>query len=223
MTTAKLKAVIFDMDGVLIDSEPLWQIAEHKVLTDLGLNISIEETVETTGLRIDQVVAFWYARFPWPNYDNAQTAQAIVDQVVSHILANGEAMTGVISALESCQEMGLKIGLATSSSSDIISAVLNKLAIGSYFDAIKSAEHLSYGKPHPEVYLNCADALNIAPVNCLAIEDSFNGLVAARAANMQTIAIPEKRLSQQPRWIIAHQQLEDLTFLPSFLAQKISC
>ncbi len=221
MSKPQLKAVIFDMDGVLIDSEPVWQIAEHKVMTELGLNISVEDTVETTGLRIDQVVAFWYARFPWPNYDNQQTAQAIVDQVVSHILADGEAMLGVNAALKSCQELGLKIGLATSSSSDIINAVLNKLQIREYFQAIKSAEHLAYGKPHPEVYLNCAVALNIDPINCLAIEDSFNGLVAARAANMQTIAIPEPKFAHLPKWAIAHQQLDDLTFLPEVLASKV--
>ncbi|MEZ9197565.1 hexitol phosphatase HxpB [Shewanella sp. 10N.286.54.B9] len=221
MSKPQLKAVIFDMDGVLIDSEPVWQIAEHKVMTELGLNISVEDTVETTGLRIDQVVAFWYARFPWPNYDNQQTAQAIVDQVVSHILADGKPMLGVITALKSCQDLGLKIGLATSSSSDIINAVLNKLQIREYFQAIKSAEHLAYGKPHPEVYLNCAVALNIDPINCLAIEDSFNGLVAARAANMQTIAIPEPKFSHLPKWAIAHQQLDDLTFLPEVLAAKV--
>lgn len=221
MSKPQLKAVIFDMDGVLIDSEPVWQIAEHKVMTELGLNISVEDTVETTGLRIDQVVAFWYARFPWSNYDNQQTAQAIVDQVVSHILADGEAMLGVNAALKSCQELGLKIGLATSSSSDIINAVLNKLQIREYFQSIKSAEHLAYGKPHPEVYLNCAVALNIDPINCLAIEDSFNGLVAARAANMQTIAIPEPKFAHLPKWAIAHQQLDDLTFLPEVLASKV--
>ena len=221
MGKPELKAVIFDMDGVLIDSEPVWQIAEHKVMTELGLNISIEDTVETTGLRIDQVVTFWYARFPWPNYDNQKTAQAIVDQVVSHITADGEAMLGVISALKSCQDLGLKIGLATSSSSDIINAVLNRLEIREYFQSIESAEHLAYGKPHPEVYLNCANGLNIDPINCLAIEDSFNGLVAARAANMQTIAIPEAKFAGLPKWVIAHQQLDDLTFLPEVLASKV--
>lgn len=220
MSKPELKAVIFDMDGVLIDSEPVWQIAEHKVLTDLGLNISIEDTVETTGLRIDQVVAFWYARFPWPNYDNAQTAQAIVDQVVSYIAVEGAPMVGVIAALKACQEHGLKIGLATSSSSDIINAVLNKLAIGSYFQAIQSAENLAYGKPHPEVYLNCAAALNIDPINCLAIEDSFNGLVAARAANMQTMAIPEPNLASSTKWVIAHHQLASLALLAGFLAAQ---
>ncbi|MFT5789730.1 MAG: HAD superfamily hydrolase (TIGR01509 family) [Shewanella sp.] len=220
MSRPELKAVIFDMDGVLIDSEPVWQIAEHRVMTDLGLNISIEDTVETTGLRIDQVVAFWYARCPWSNYDNKQTAQAIVDQVVSHILVEGTPMQGAITALKTCQQHGLKIGLATSSSSDIIDAVLNKLEIGSYFQAIKSAEHLTYGKPHPEVYLNCADALNIDPINCLAIEDSFNGLVAARAANMQTIAIPEPKFADLTKWVIAHHQLTSLEQLPEFLARN---
>ena len=208
------------MDGVLIDSEPVWQIAIFEVMTKLGLNVSMQDMALTTGLRIDQVVAFWYARFPWPDYRNQETAQAIVHHVVSHISNDGEAMRGVINALQSCQQHKLKIGLATSSSSDIIHAVLNRLQVRSYFEAINSAEHLAHGKPHPEVYLNCAQALNIDPINCLAIEDSFNGLVAARAANMQTIAIPEAQLAAQSKWVIAHQQLNSLEELPDFLATR---
>ncbi|ABZ75056.1 HAD-superfamily hydrolase, subfamily IA, variant 3 [Shewanella halifaxensis HAW-EB4] len=220
MSIPELKAVIFDMDGVLIDSEPVWQIAEHKVLTELGLNVSIEDMTLTTGLRIDQVVDYWYARFPWSNDNHQQTAQAIVDQVVSHISADGEPMKGVIQALKACQKHDLKIGLATSSSSDIIHAVLNRLEIGTYFHAINSAEHLAYGKPHPEVYLSCAQALDIDPINCLAIEDSFNGLVSARAACMQTIAIPEAKHAALSKWVIAHQQLNSLEALPDFLAKR---
>ncbi|MGS0682430.1 hexitol phosphatase HxpB [Shewanella sp. 125m-7] len=218
MANPKLKAVIFDMDGVLIDSEPVWQIAIFEVMTELGLNVSMQDMALTTGLRIDQVVAFWHARFPWPNYRNQETANAIVHHVVSHINADGKPMKGVISALQACQKYGLKIGLATSSSTDIIQAVLNKLAIEPYFEAIKSAEYLAYGKPHPEVYLNCAEALNINPIHCLAIEDSFNGLVSARAANMQTIVIPEAKHAALSKWAIAHQQLVSLEALPHFLA-----
>ncbi|QFU21035.1 hexitol phosphatase HxpB [Shewanella eurypsychrophilus] len=221
MTSPQLKAIIFDMDGILIDSEPSWQKAEFQTMKALGLQLSYEDTLQTTGLRIDQVVSFWYQRFPWDNYDNTATAKAIVDQVVSFIEADGAAMEGVLTALEFCQNQGYKIGLATSSSSAIIEAVLNKLSISKYFDAIQSAEHLAYGKPHPEVYLNCAADLGISPENCLAIEDSFNGLVAARAANMQTIAIPEKEQQDNPKWIIAHHQLADLTELPSFLDSRI--
>lgn len=219
MSKPALKAVIFDMDGVLIDSEPVWQIAIFEVMTKLGIKVSMADMVLTTGLRIDQVVEFWYARSPWQDYNNQQTAQAIVDTVVNHITRDGEAMQGVLDALQACQQHQLKIGLATSSSSQIIKAVLSRLAIANFFDAIESAESLAYGKPHPEVYLNCANALNIDPLNCLAIEDSFNGLIAARAANMQTIAIPEPQHAALGKWVIAHQQLSSLNDLADFLTR----
>ncbi|QYK01096.1 hexitol phosphatase HxpB [Shewanella psychrotolerans] len=218
MSQKILAAVIFDMDGVLIDSEPSWQAAEFNVLSQLGLTISLEEMVQTTGLRIDQVVEFWYQRQPWDNYDNQATADAIVDKVAADILTNGKAMKGVIQALDTCKNRGLKIGLATSSSSPLIDAVMQKLDIRAYFDAICSAESLTFGKPHPEVYLNCAQALDIPPTSCLAIEDSFNGLIAARAANMRSAVIPAPHEAKQPRWAAANCQLSDLTELESYLA-----
>lgn len=221
MSSPRLNAVIFDMDGVLIDSEPVWQIAERKVLRSLGLDLKLADMSQTTGLRIDQVVTFWYQRFPWENYDNQQVAKAIIEQVVEYIKREGKPMPGVTEALSACQKNKLKIGLATSSSSDIVKAVLNKLNIGHYFESWHSAEHLSYGKPHPEVYLNCAAALGIAPTACLAIEDSFNGLIAARAANMQTIAIPENTQADDQKWVIAHQQLNDLKELPNYLEELL--
>lgn len=217
MTLPSLKAVIFDMDGILIDSEPLWQNAEHEVFTSLGLSLNYDEILQTTGLRIDQVVKYWYQRFPWNDYDNDQTSTRIIDRVVKQILNSGRPMSGVIDALVFCQKSGLKIGLATSSSHAIIEAVLNKLNIMHFFDSIHSAEHLAFGKPHPEVYLNCADDLNIPPSQCVAIEDSFNGLIAARAANMHTIAIPAIEQQRESKWIIAHKQLASLQDLSDYL------
>ncbi|QYJ86594.1 hexitol phosphatase HxpB [Shewanella mesophila] len=218
MSQKILAAVIFDMDGVLIDSEPSWQSAELNVFSQLGLAISLEDTLQTTGLRIDQVVEFWYQRHPWDNYDNRATANAIVDQVAAEILTNGQAMNGVIQALDACKNRGLKIGLATSSSSPLIDAVMQKLAIRAYFDAVCSAESLTFGKPHPEVYLQCARVLGVTPTSCLAIEDSFNGLIAARAANMRCAVIPAPHEAEQPRWAAAHHQLRDLTELDGYLA-----
>lgn len=218
MTSPIIHAVIFDMDGILIDSEPAWQQAEHQVMQSLGLPVSFDDCLQTTGLRIDQVVNFWYQRYPWDNYDNHAVATQIVNKVVAHIDAHGAPMTGVVAALDLCKAKGLKIGLATSSSHALVDAVLTKLAITHYFDAIKSAEYLALGKPHPEVYLNCADALDIAPSHCLAIEDSFNGLVAARAANMQTLAIPAPEQRGLAKWAIAHQQVDSLLALPTILA-----
>ncbi|QSX36906.1 hexitol phosphatase HxpB [Shewanella sedimentimangrovi] len=218
MIPSTIQAVIFDMDGVLIDSEPVWQQAEYEVLRDLGLPLQRKDILETVGLRIDQVVDYWYRRLPWDNYDNGAVAAQIVDRVIAYIKNEGTPMAGVLEALACCKARGLKVGLATSSSWTIIDAVLDKLEIRHCFDAMESAEHLAYGKPHPEVYLNCATKLGVPARLCLAIEDSFNGLIAARAATMHTLAIPPAHERDQPRWVIAHERAETLTELPALLA-----
>uniref|UniRef100_Q0HQN2 HAD-superfamily hydrolase, subfamily IA, variant 3 n=1 Tax=Shewanella sp. (strain MR-7) TaxID=60481 RepID=Q0HQN2_SHESR len=217
MTSLSIQAVIFDMDGVLIDSEPLWQRVEYEVLSALGVPVTIETIQQTTGLRIDQCVDYWYHKAPWADYDNAKVSTAIVDKVAEEILRTGEAMQGVQQAIDYCQAKGLKIGLATSSFYAIIEAVLNKLDLSDKFMAVQSAEGLTYGKPHPEVYLNCATALGVDPRYCLAIEDSFNGLIAARAANMQTVAIPAPEQRGQAKWVVAHHQVDSLLDLPTIL------
>ncbi|QXN24614.1 hexitol phosphatase HxpB [Shewanella putrefaciens] len=217
MTSLSIQAVIFDMDGVLIDSEPLWQRVEYEVLSALGVPVTIETIQQTTGLRIDQCVDYWYHKAPWADYDNAKVSTAIVDKVAEEILRTGEAMQGVQQAIDYCQAKGLKIGLATSSFYTIIEAVLSKLGLSDKFMAVQSAEGLTYGKPHPEVYLNCAAALGVDPRYCLAIEDSFNGLIAARAANMQTVAIPAPEQRGEAKWIIAHHQADSLLDLPAIL------
>ena len=221
MTSLSLQAVIFDMDGVLIDSEPLWQQIELEVLSALGVPVTIEAIHQTTGLRIDQCVDYWYRRAPWPHYDNAKVSQTIVDKVAREISRSGQAMLGVRQTMAHCQALGLKIGLATSSSTPLIEAVLSKLALGDKFMSVQSAENLTYGKPHPEVYLNCAKALNVDPRYCLAIEDSFNGLIAARAANMQTVAIPAPEQQGDSKWVIAHHQAHSLLDLPAILANYV--
>lgn len=217
MTSLSIQAVIFDMDGVLIDSEPLWQRVEYEVLSALGVPVTIETIQQTTGLRIDQCVDYWYHKAPWADYDNAKVCKAIVDRVAEEILKTGEAMQGVQQAIEYCQAKGLKIGLATSSFYTIIEAVLSKLSLRDKFMAVQSAEGLTYGKPHPEVYLNCAAALGVDPRYCLAIEDSFNGLIAARAANMQTVAIPAPEQRGEAKWVVAHHQADSLLDLPAIL------
>nr|WP_243879964.1 HAD hydrolase-like protein [Shewanella algae] len=117
------------MDGILIDSEPVWQQAEYQVLQQLGMTVSREAIQQTTGLRIDQVVDFWLQRFPEVKVEPQYIADQIIAAVIAYIRRDGKPMRGVVDALSACRSRGLKVGLATSSSWDIIDAVLGKLAI----------------------------------------------------------------------------------------------
>ncbi|QIZ78560.1 hexitol phosphatase HxpB [Ferrimonas lipolytica] len=205
-----LAAVIFDMDGVLVDSEPMWQRAELAVLPRYGVPLTLADTVATKGLRIDQVVALWYSRHPWQGASIDQVAAEIVDQVAALVRTEGQPLPGVEQAFAVIKANGLPIALATSSPTQLINATLERLQLTEHFQAICSAEALAYGKPHPQVYLNAATALGVAPEQCLAIEDSVNGVIAAKAANMAVVAIPEVAQQQDPRFSIANFNLATL-------------
>ena len=210
-----MQAIIFDMDGVLIDSEPLWKIAEVEAFGKVGLDLTYTDCEETVGLRIDQVVQMWYEKVGWTNKTVKEVETDIVDILIGEIEKQGSALPGVMEALSQSKSGGLKMGLATSSYSRIIDAVVAKLGIGDFFEVMHSAEHEVFGKPHPAVFLNCADKLGVDPTQCLVIEDSFNGIIAAKAARMKVIAVPEKSHQEDPRLNIADAVLESLeNFVP---------
>lgn len=213
----EIDAVIFDMDGVLIDSEPLWKIAMEEVFLSVGARITKQEFQQTVGLRIDEVVVYWSKQKPWENYSAKEVEQKIVQRMVELIRATGEPLPGVIRTLDLLKERGLKIGLATSSYSVLIDAVLHTLNIRSSFDALHSAEHEPFGKPHPAVYLSTAGSLDVDPGRCLVIEDSFNGLVSALAAKMKVVCIPEKTHHPDPRLSVAHYTFEDMNVMADAL------
>ncbi len=205
-----MKAVIFDMDGVIIDSEPLWKIAEVEAFHKVGLDLTFTECEETVGLRIDQVVEMWHKRVGWTNKSVKEVEDDIVDILIREIRIQGKALPGVHQALDQIKSKGYKIGLATSSYNRIIEVVVDRLEIAPYFEVMHSAEHEKHGKPHPDVFLNCAAQLHVDPTDCLVIEDSFNGLVAAKAARMKAIAVPEKSHQVDLRLNIADQILDSL-------------
>lgn len=205
-----MKAVIFDMDGVLIDSEPLWKIAEIEGFGKVGLNLTKTDCEETVGLRIDEVVRLWHRKVGWNTLSVEQVADDIVDVLIREIYEQGKALSGVYESLDMLRNAGYKIALATSSYQRIIHAVLDKLQIAHYFDEIHSAEFEKLGKPHPAVFLTTAEKLGVHPVDCLVIEDSFNGVLAAKSARMKVIAIPEKSHAYDQRLIIADKILDSL-------------
>lgn len=208
-----LTAVIFDMDGVLIDSEPFWQRAQIAVFAEVGHFHTEEDCNSTIGVRIDQLVAHWYRIRPWSGPSQEEVMQRILDQVIALILQEGQPKAGVLEALALMEARGLKIGLATSSPFAMVDAVLGKLGIRDRFLAVHSAEVERFGKPHPDVYIHAAEKLGVLPVQCLAIEDSFTGLLAAKAASMQALIVPDPALVGDPRLAIADHELGSLTEL----------
>lgn len=206
------KALIFDMDGVIIDSEPLWKKAIIEVMRHYGYEFDIEMCNRTKGMRIDEVTLFWKKELN-SDFDSLIVANEIIEELIVMINREGEIMPGILKTIESATNKNLKIALASSSSLKIIESVLNKLSIKKYFEVIKSAENEEYGKPHPQVFISTAKKLNVLPEECMVIEDSINGVIAAKAAKMTVIAVPEKEEIHLPQFSIADKVLENLTQL----------
>ncbi len=206
-------AVLFDMDGVLVDSEPLWRRAEIEGFAEVGLVLTETDCLRTQGLRIDEAVDYWFTRRPWTGRSPHDVARDIEERVGALVRAEATPLAGVERSIEAALSRDWRLGLASSSSIRLIRTVLDHLGIREAFEAIHSAEVEAFGKPHPAVYLSTAAALDVAPSRCVAIEDSVNGVVSALAARMRCIAIPGPEALSDPRFAIATRRLASLDSL----------
>jgi mannitol-1-/sugar-/sorbitol-6-/2-deoxyglucose-6-phosphatase len=186
-----VKAIIFDMDGLLIDTEPHWQATERQVFGELGIDITPGMQIDTLGLRSDEQIRYWYDRRPWTGADLQEVEQRYNEVMLNYFEQEAELMEGARSALDFFSNKGLPVALASSSNMKLINTFLDRFAFHHYFSVVYSAEFEEFGKPHPAVYLETARRLHVSPVDCLALEDSFHGLIAAKAARMKTIAVPQ--------------------------------
>jgi sugar-phosphatase len=217
-----MRAVIFDMDGVLIDSEPFWQESEIDVFGRAGLALTREMCLQTMGLRVDEAVGYWRSKHAFDDAPAGTLEGAIIGGVVERILSKGEAKVGAAHALGFFRARGLRVALASSSAYRLISAVTERLGLADEFEVVYSAEEEEYGKPHPGVYLTTARRLGVAPSECLAVEDSFNGVLAAKAARMKCVAVPEPTQRRDPRFAIADVLLDSLADVSEGVWQRLN-
>ncbi|MEZ8971752.1 hexitol phosphatase HxpB [Vibrio cyclitrophicus] len=203
------KVIIFDMDGVIIDSEPLWQAAQHQSLFAFGVEITPEDCErETMGKRIDEIASIWCNLFQL-EVNPTVLAEGILRNVCRQIISKGTANVGLYELLNFLRDTGYQIGLATSSNHSVIDAVFSKLQLWEYFDVICSAEDENFGKPSPDVYLTAAKRLGVKPGGCLVIEDSLNGLMSANSASMKTYLVSP--LCNDSKFNIADKKFKNLS------------
>jgi HAD superfamily hydrolase (TIGR01509 family) len=185
-----VQAVIFDMDGVLIDSEPYWAEAEQQVFRQLGVTLDPAITSQTSGMTTRAVTELWFNHSPWQGLSIEQAEQAVIDYVASAVQERGVAKKGVVELLQQLQNWQIPVALATNSPASLMHAVMDKLQIRPFFQAFCSIEQVRQGKPNPEIYLLAASKLGVAAEHCLVFEDSVTGLTAAKAAGMKVVALP---------------------------------
>jgi HAD superfamily hydrolase (TIGR01509 family) len=195
-----IDAVIFDMDGVLIDSENLWQQAEKELLGQLGFDVTPDQLQETRGLITREMVRHWCNRFRITSVDPEELIRRYDSQMVEKMWTMVPLMEGAREAIRFFRDKGLAVALASCSTRELIDAVMERYGLAPGFDLVVSAADGMPGKPHPEVYLHTARLLGRDPTRCLAIEDTFYGVISALAARMKVIAIPDPREYDQPRF-----------------------
>jgi len=205
-----IKALIFDMDGVLIDSEHHWQRTERALFAELGIDLTDDLLNQTRGLRTEEMVDHWSKQFDLNHVNPTDLMIRYDSLMVKTISSEVQLMDGAKEILQFFKKKELPIALASCSTQEHINAALDTHGIGKYFDLLVSASKNMHGKPHPEVYLKTAELLETDPTHCLAIEDSFFGVIAAKSARMKVVAIPDPGEFHQPRYGAADLKISSL-------------
>lgn len=199
------EAFIFDMDGVIIDSEPLHFQVDQDTMSHFGVAIRKEDLEEYVGMTNPEMWSGIRIK-----YRLKESVPEIIDYQLKEKLAalselNVAPIGGIVELIQELHGRAVKIGLASSSPRIFIEAVLNKFGITRFFDCIMSGEEVRNGKPAPDVYVETANLLGVSADRCVVLEDSKHGVAAAKAAGMKCIGF------QNPN--SGHQDLSNADFV----------
>ena len=185
-----LAAVVFDLDGVLIESERVWDAAREDLVRERGGRWDERATTDMMGMSSKEWSSYMHDRLGVP-----MTPAEINDDVVRRVAAAYEEHLPLLPhAVETVRDLAARwrLGVASSSNRPIIELVLERSGVHDCFAAVVSSEEVANGKPAPDVYLAVARQLDVEPTDCVAVEDSTNGIKSAVAAGMRTIAVPNR-------------------------------
>jgi HAD superfamily hydrolase (TIGR01509 family) len=213
MAARQIDAVVFDLDGVLVDSEPVWDAARRTVVAEAGGRWRPGATRAMMGMSSPE-----WSRYLRDELGVPLAVGEINDRVVSRLLAAYERELPLLpGATAAVRRLAARwpLGLASSANRPVIDAVLAASGLADSFSATVSGEEVARGKPEPDVYLAAADKLGVEPTHAAAVEDSTNGLRAAAAAGMVVIALPNRAYPPAPEALsladLTLRSLDDLT------------
>ena len=185
-------AVIFDLDGVLADSEPWWNKIDAELLGEYGVTYRGEYHRDVLGVSYRRAVEFYKHKFHIPAPDEELIRRR--GEIATGFFANRVGLfPSAKTTLEELRGMKLRLAVATSSLGTSARPLLKRTGIIGFFDVIVTGDEVARGKPHPDIYRLVAEKLGVSCEACLVIEDALSGVVAGRAANMRVVAIPDTR------------------------------
>lgn len=212
-----IKAVIFDMDGTLIDSQPIWYQVSTDFFQKNGFPVTMDDTIKLTGSPVAKLVDYVLQAYGQKDKARVQLVTELMDYAVSEILAAKPLLPNVKDVLAQLKQQGIKMAVASASPRNMLQGIVDSCGIAEYFDYLASAEELDYNKPHPAVYLHAAQQLGVNPTECFAVEDSVLGMISGKAASMKTVVIPAQAELDDPRWALADFKLTNISELPALL------
>src|SRR5947209_11083619 len=185
-------AVIFDLDGVLADSEPWWNQIDAKLLSEYGVDYQGEYHQDVLGVSYRIAIDFYQSTFGI----NAPTEQMMKrrSQIAAEFFADRVGLfPGTKEVLEELRRLNVRLGLATSSVGTSARPFLDRHQLTEFFDVVVTGDEVERGKPEPDIYLQAAEKLNLGAIECLVVEDALAGIAAAKAAKMSVAASPDRR------------------------------
>lgn len=187
----KIKGAVLDMDGLMFDTEILTYKLQKEILKNDGFKFSLEDYKQTVGKRLADLTPLFHKAFG-DDFDLDAFRAKCREAYINYTDENGVPVKdGLFDLLEKLKANKIKIALATSTTSKSAKRTLKIAGVLEYFDEFVCAEDVENGKPHPEAFLKAAEKLSLKPEDCVALEDSFNGIKSASAAGMITVMVPD--------------------------------
>ncbi len=185
------KAVIFDLDGTVVDSMWMWKSIDMEYLGGFGIDLPEDLHKSISGKSFSETAAYFKETFDLP--DSVEEIKNAWNTMAMHKYTHEVPLkTGMLEFLKQLKKNGIRTGIATSNSLELVGAVLKSLSVEEYFDEVHTACEVAKGKPAPDIYLLVAERLGVKPEDCLVFEDISEGILAGKAAGMEVCAIEDE-------------------------------